>query len=96
MIEEKREAPNLIGTTAYDFRLIGLDKEEIHLEDLKGKVVLLDFWDTWCAPCIKSMPLVQELSTKYRESGLVVIGILTEGKNEAAAKKVLFRKALQR
>jgi thiol-disulfide isomerase/thioredoxin len=45
------------------------------LADLKGKVVLLDFWATWCGPCIASIPHNNELAAKYRDQGLVVLGI---------------------
>ncbi|HEX5011310.1 MAG TPA: TlpA disulfide reductase family protein [Planctomycetota bacterium] len=46
--------------------------------DLKGKVVLVEFWGTWCAPCVATMPHVQELWTRYREQGLVVAAISCE------------------
>jgi thiol-disulfide isomerase/thioredoxin len=43
--------------------------------DLRGKVVLLDFWATWCSPCMKSLPEVQALHEKFKGQGLVVIGV---------------------
>jgi peroxiredoxin len=42
---------------------------------MQGKVVLVDFWATWCEPCKKSFPKLQELNVKHRPSGLVVVGI---------------------
>ncbi len=49
--------------------------EKFAWSDLKGKVVLLDFWGTWCTPCIKKLPKVQRLHDRFAEQGLVVIGI---------------------
>ncbi len=52
-----------------------LNSEPLTLEDLRGKVVLLDFWATWCGPCIRSVPKVNLLQAKYGDQGLVVIGV---------------------
>ena len=49
--------------------------EPLSWDKLRGKVVLVDFWATWCTPCIKKMPSVQRLHDNYAEKGLVVIGI---------------------
>ena len=46
-----------------------------HLSDTKGKVVLLDFWATWCPPCLKEIPGIIELYDTYKSRGLVVIGV---------------------
>ncbi len=60
---------------AADFELKDLTGKTYKLSDFKGKVVILDFWATWCPPCIKSVPFFKEIYDKYRDKGLVVIGI---------------------
>jgi len=64
-----------VGDTAPDFSLEDLAGEKIELEDFRGKVVLLDFWSTKCPPCRKAMPHLQELHEKYKDKGLVVLGV---------------------
>lgn len=51
---------------------------DINSGSYKGKVVLLDFWATWCGPCMQIMPKVAELSKKHKDAGLVVLGVSTE------------------
>jgi thiol-disulfide isomerase/thioredoxin len=60
---------------APNFTLKTLDGQEITLSQLKGKVVLLDFWATWCAPCRESIPHLVQLYKTYRQSGLEVVGM---------------------
>lgn len=61
-----------------------INGQQISLEQYKGKVVYLDFWASWCPPCLKSFPFMEELKQKYSESGLVVIAISLDEKSEAA------------
>jgi cytochrome c biogenesis protein CcmG/thiol:disulfide interchange protein DsbE len=49
--------------------------EPVDLERFRGKVVLLDFWASWCAPCRQSFPWLNQMHAKYKDRGLVVIGI---------------------
>lgn len=51
---------------------------EVKLSDLKGKVVLVDFWATWCGPCRQSIPMVQKLYEKHRAEGFEVMGVALE------------------
>ena len=68
-----------IGKPAEAIDIITINtKEKIDLSAYKGKVVLLDFWATWCGPCIDSIPYISKLSTAYKENGLEVIGISSE------------------
>jgi len=67
--------PDLAGKPAPAFRLQSLDGKTQDLAELKGKVILLDFWTTWCGPCRKEMPELDKLHQEYRDSGLVLIGL---------------------
>jgi peroxiredoxin len=60
---------------APDFSLPGLTGDTIHLSSYRGKVVLLDFWATWCDPCREEIPHLVDLQNKYRDQGLQIIGI---------------------
>jgi thiol-disulfide isomerase/thioredoxin len=60
---------------AVTFSLQDLMGKTVSLESLQGKVVILDFWATWCGPCKEAMPVLQQLSDKYANKGVVVIGV---------------------
>lgn len=60
--EEDRE-----GLSSFDWMLVSHKGEHINLKDLKGKVVLINFWATWCPPCIAEMPSLQALYSDYKE-----------------------------
>jgi thiol-disulfide isomerase/thioredoxin len=60
---------------APEFTLKAFDGGVVTLSQLKGKVVLLDFWATWCAPCRESIPHLIQLYKDYRESGFELVGM---------------------
>jgi cytochrome c biogenesis protein CcmG/thiol:disulfide interchange protein DsbE len=72
---------DLVGKAAPDFSLEvvsgGERGDRLHLEDLKGKAVILDFWATWCEPCQIVAPILDRVSRKHRDKGLVVVGVNT-------------------
>jgi len=69
---------------APDFSFTSQQGEYISLDDLKGKVVVLDFWGTWCPPCVESVPELRNLQKKYsKEPSFMLIGISSDG-DEAA------------
>jgi peroxiredoxin len=70
------ESHPLIGNPAPPFALDSANgKGKVSMSGLAGKVVVLDFWATWCEPCKKSFPHLQDLNTKYKASGLVIVGV---------------------
>jgi thiol-disulfide isomerase/thioredoxin len=62
------------------FESVSLPVKTTKLSGYKGRVVLIDFWATWCGPCVQSMPLIQRMHEKYKDQGLVVLGVTDEGR----------------
>ena len=72
----------LVGNPAPDFTLESLNGAgKAGVAAWKGKVIIVDFWATWCEPCKKSFPKLQELSTKYKASGLEIVGVSEDDEN---------------
>lgn len=63
---------------APDFRIRTLESRELSLSDFRGKVLILDFWATWCPPCRDEIPLLIELKKEYGHRGLDVLGLTIE------------------
>ena len=65
----------IIGQPAPDFVLRGIDGQLVKLSDLRGKVVWINFWATWCTPCKKELPDIQKMYDEKRDDGLVVLAV---------------------
>jgi thiol-disulfide isomerase/thioredoxin len=70
-----------------------LNTERLSLDKLRGKVVLLDFWGQWCGPCVKKLPTTEELHVKFKERGLVVIGVHSADQSDNVADFLKSKKA---
>jgi len=66
--------PPRIGTAAPDFTVQDADRKII-LSDLRGKVVVLNFWATWCSPCVEEMPSLVQLQQRFKDKGVTVLGV---------------------
>ena len=58
-----------------DFTVKDMNGARVHLADYKGKVILMNFWATWCPPCKVEIPGFVELQAKYKDQGLVILGV---------------------
>lgn len=79
-IDDKKPVP------APDFTLNTLDGKKVSLKDFKGKVVFLNFWATWCPPCVVEMPSMEALHKRFKDNGLVVIAVNSEETEKKVSK----------
>lgn len=80
----KQASSSGVGLEGYEgdltpsFTVKQIDGTPISLSDYKGKVVLVDFWATWCPPCVESIPHLNEIATSYGPKGIAVIGLTVD------------------
>jgi len=92
-LQEKKGYGLRPGATVPDFRLRNLAGGTTDLASLRGRVVLLNFWATWCPPCVEEMPSLERLHRTVGPEGLVVIGV-NEDKDEKALRDFVQRLGL--
>ena len=85
--------PDVIGKPAPNFKAKTIAGAAVDLAELRGKVVLLDFWATWCLPCQRELPNLEKLHREFQDKGLVVVG-LNVGEERTAVDKFLGSMAL--
>ena len=85
--EDKQEAGGgpKVGQPAPEWNLKTPDGKAVKLSELKGKVVVMDFWASWCGPCVAAMPSIQRIHEKFKDKPVAVYGLNT-GDNQDPAK----------
>jgi peroxiredoxin len=79
-VPEEEKPPNVYGD--YDFALTSIDGEAVRLGDYQGKVVLVNFWATWCGPCVVETPALVRMYNKYKSQGFAVIGVALQSEED--------------
>jgi peroxiredoxin len=79
------------GKPAPDFSLKDANGQTAHLSDYKGKVVLLDFWATWCGPCKIEIPWFMEFEREFKDRGFAVVGVSMDEDGWSAVKPYLIQ-----
>ena len=78
----KGSRPPRIGTAAPDFTVQDSD-HKVTLSEFRGKVVVLNFWATWCPPCVEETPALLQMSQKLRDKGVVVLAVSVDADGDA-------------
>jgi len=84
MLSTGAVAANETKTLASDFTLKSQSGENLRLEEMRGDVILINFWASWCGPCRKEMPYLDELQSEFSGLGFTVLGINVEEDSNSA------------
>ncbi|MBF0488714.1 MAG: TlpA family protein disulfide reductase [Nitrospirae bacterium] len=87
------ESDEIIGKVAPDFTLKTIDGKNFSLSTLKGKTVLINFWATWCPPCVEELPSMNKLYLKYKQKGFEVVAVSLDS-STAKVKKYIVKNPL--
>lgn len=75
-----------LDQVAPDFTLHSLSGENLRLQEFRGKVVLINFWASWCGPCRQEMPILDRIHKRYEPAGFTVLGVNVESEQDKARK----------
>jgi peroxiredoxin len=74
---------------APDFTLTSINGDQVSLSNFKGKVLIIDFWATWCPPCVKGVPEFSELYRTYKDKGFEIVGISVDREGPTVVKNFI-------
>jgi len=83
-----------VGDSAPEFRLSSLDGKEVSLSDLRGKVVLVHFWATWCPPCVEEMPMLDKLNREFAGKDFEILAVSVDQNGAAAVQRFMEKNKL--
>lgn len=78
-----------VGSSAPSYAAVSLAGDTVRLEDLRGRVVVLNVWATWCAPCIREMPALQRLHERLEDRGLSIVAVSVDAAGPGAGDDVV-------
>ena len=81
----------LVGKQAPDFTLLDMQGRQVSLSQFRGKVVILNFWATWCPPCRKEMPSMERLYRDFKEKDMVMLAVNVDENGKQAVREFLRR-----
>jgi len=85
--QKKAEPTGTIGSETAEFSLINLNGEEVTLDQFKGKVIMLNFWASWCGPCKTEIPDFIKMYDKHQKDGLEIVGVALSSGSAADIQK---------
>jgi peroxiredoxin len=77
-------ARDMVGTPAPDFTLGSLEGPNLRLSEYQGRVVMINFWATWCGPCRQEMPALQDIYQRYEPAGFTLLGVNVDAEPDDA------------
>lgn len=84
LVRAPSSSAGTVGSVAPDFSLVDLDGAPIRMADLRGSPVVVNFWASWCVPCVEEFPLLRAAAERHAADGLVVVGIVYQDRTAAA------------
>ena len=94
--EDRMARLDLLGKPAPPISGKDVDGKPVSLADLRGKVVLVDFWATWCPPCVASIPALNALAQKYHDQGFAILGVNVDAMHEDVKDETAALQAVRR